>query len=48
MAEPKVQPDVELVVIRQVTLGKGYHTDSGDQIRVVQTALNLAKKIYGL
>jgi len=48
VAEPKKQLDVELVVIRQVTLGRGYYTKKKDQIRVVETAVDLARKVYGL
>ncbi|MEW6358576.1 MAG: hypothetical protein AB1696_19735 [Planctomycetota bacterium] len=48
VAEPKKQNDVDIVVIRQVTLGTGYHTNEDDQIRVVKTSVDLAKKIYGL
>lgn len=44
----EVQSDVELVVIRQMTLGAGYHTTKGDQIRVLQAAMSLAKSAWGL
>jgi len=48
VAEPSTQEDVELVVIRQLTLGKGYHTDASDQVRVLMTAIHLAKTVWGV
>ncbi|NOZ20133.1 MAG: hypothetical protein GXP25_03490 [Planctomycetes bacterium] len=48
VAEPSKQKDVELVVIRQVTLGTGYHTEPSSQIRIVQNAIHLTKTIYDL
>jgi len=46
--ETESEKDVELVVVRQKTFGKGYHTDDDGQLRVVQTALELARRVYGL
>ena len=44
----EVQSDVELVVIRQMTLGTGYRTTEADQIRVLAAAMGLAKSVWGL
>jgi len=44
----EVQSDVELVVIRQMTLGTGYRTTEVDQIRVLQAAVQLAKSVWGV
>jgi len=48
VAEPEVQPEVELVVVRQVTLGRGYHTTPDDQLRVLSRAIDLAKRVWGV
>lgn len=48
VAECDIKKDVELVVIRQVTLGTGYHTNPAGQIYVVRTAIDLARNVYGL
>ncbi|HRU04871.1 MAG TPA: hypothetical protein P5137_03730 [Candidatus Brocadiia bacterium] len=46
VAEASAKEDVEIIVIRQVTLRKGYHTPPDSQIRVTAAALELAGRIW--
>ena len=46
VAETSTKEDVEIIVIRQVTLRKGYHTPPDSQIRVTAAALELAGRIW--
>ena len=43
IAEPDKKEDVELVVIRKETKGKGYITSDSDAITIFTTALKLAR-----
>lgn len=45
IAEIESQTDVDVVVIRQLTVGSGYHTTEKQAIQVVSDALNLAQLV---
>jgi len=46
VAEASTREDVEIIVIRQVTLRQGYHTPPDSQVRVAAAALELAGRIW--
>ncbi len=45
IAEVEQQPEVDVVVVRQIAVGRGYHTSESEALEVVSDALNLAQLV---